>query len=170
MGRVRVTSIEPKTLVHDGVPYRFAAVPERLLADPSVTLEEKGFLAVLMIHARPQRGKFIVYPGIKRLASLCGKSERTVKRLMAKVAERGLVARMRMFNKSTRTNLLFLRPDPIESSDGTQVAPPMGTGMACEVDVDEVDVEPDGRTAGGRHTESALRAARVGPSKAPLKE
>ena len=169
--KVRATSIEAVTSNHPGIYYPFTPVPEELLQDNTLSLAERGFLAVLISYSRPQRGRFIIWPGVAKLAEICGCSERKIKRLMQGLEKRGLLTRQRRMGTSSTTELACIAPGGAYSSVVSLVSPTNGSGMACKVDVGEVDVEANGRTADCSLARGARSpASRAAPSKAPLKD
>ena len=142
MSRVRVSTIEPKTTGHDPIPYRFTPVPEQFLQDPSFDMETKGMVCILMSWSRPQRGKYVVWPGVDRLASYCGCSTRTVERILQRLVKAGLIERKRRIGKSTVTDLAVVSKYANVSPDPTTVGGTVPTAYGGrEVDVDEVDVD-----------------------------
>lgn len=68
---------------------------DRELSDPAFRL-----YSLLLKYAQQ---KDYAYPGVKRLAEDLGKSEKSVKRALAELTERGLISRQRRFGTSTVT-------------------------------------------------------------------
>lgn len=137
--KVRVTSIEPVTGEHRGIPYAFVPAPSEMLRDPNLTMEEKGFLCILMLHARPQRDEFVVYPGIERIAALCTCSASKVQRLFRSVLSKGCITRHRQIKGSTRTDLTFIPSNPRSEPKRSGLTHTNTSGLTAEVDAVEVE-------------------------------
>lgn len=88
---------------------RFAMVPEELLRDETLDVNEKMVLTVLHFHRNRKTGE--CYPGIALISKLASLSKMTVLRVLGSLEKKGVIERKRRFTRfgDYDTNAYFLR-------------------------------------------------------------